>query len=271
MVRVVLELLRSVVRTARRSIVRGCGVCLGKPLQCAKDGRIVIVAPHPDDEVLGCGGLVAMRMELGARVDIVFLTAGEGAHRGCCDAPEREVAAARQVLAIKALGVLGLGLENLHWLGMSDGEAPREGQDGFELAADRLASVISEVGPREVYCPHPKEVWPDHVAACELTLAAVAKAGLPCHIRFYLVWAWLNKGFWGLMRLGWRGCWRLDVRSVMDKKRRAIRIYTDETSPRCGKPWSGVLPRDLMEAFEWPVELVFDADVQFSVVENDDE
>ena len=271
MVRVVVELLRSVVRTIRRSIVRSCGVYLGKSLQCAKGGRIVIVAPHPDDEVLGCGGLVAMRMELGARVDIVFLTAGEGSHRGCCGGPEREVADARRALAIRAMGVLGLDLDSLHWLGMPDGEVPREGRDGFELVADRLASIIREIGPSEIYCPHPKEVWSDHVAACDLTAAAVAKAGLPCRIRFYLVWAWLNQGLWGLMQLGWRGCRRLDIRSVMDRKQQAIEVYIDEISPRCGKPWSGVLPSDFLKAFEWPVELFFDAGRQLDVMEKDDE
>ena len=251
--------IKSSLRALRRMVVRTMsGLCAAAV--ALSEGRILIIAPHPDDEVFGCGGLMAGRIERGVGVDVVFLTGGEGSHRDCCDTPAGAIAAARRRLAVEAGGGLGIDPANQHWLGLTDGAVPHVGEAGFEAAAERLAAVIGEVAPAEVYCTHPLDVWSDHVAAAELTHAAVSRLAVPCRVRYYLVWAWLNQGIGGLMRLGWRGCRRLDIRPVMEKKRQAIGVYVDETSPKCGNPWSGVLPRDFLKAFEWPFELFFEAD-----------
>lgn len=118
-----------------------------------------MVAPHPDDEVFGCGGLIAMKRELGARVDVAILTNGEGSHRKYCDTPEREIAGVRRELAHRASAVLGLAPDCLHWLDFPDGGVPRKNRKGFDEAAGRLAMLVCDVRPTEVYCPHPMEVW----------------------------------------------------------------------------------------------------------------
>jgi hypothetical protein len=47
--------------------------------------RVVIIAPHPDDEAIGCGGLIQTLVERGTSPHVIILTGGEGSHRGCCD------------------------------------------------------------------------------------------------------------------------------------------------------------------------------------------
>src|ERR1700731_2508358 len=43
-------------------------------------GGIVVVAPHPDDETLGCGGLIALASQLGRNIQVVFISDGVGSH-----------------------------------------------------------------------------------------------------------------------------------------------------------------------------------------------
>ena len=70
-----------------------------------RSGRVVVVAPHPDDEILGAGGTVARLMSLGAHHVAVAVTDGEASHHG--RAPElREVRPAESFAAAQALGIV---------------------------------------------------------------------------------------------------------------------------------------------------------------------
>jgi LmbE family N-acetylglucosaminyl deacetylase len=236
------------------------------------------VHPHPDDEAFGCGGLIAAKRAAGVRVHVVFLTAGEASHAGCCGVAKEAVAENRRILAAKAGRHLGLEPSATHWLGLADGhiprapagEAPGETASAFDEAVSKLADVLAELAPAEVYCPHPLDGWADHVAAGEITRAAVAAVELrvtasasqakPIELWHYIVWAWLNLPLKGILRLGWRNAVRLDIGGVFDQKQAAIQAYLQETAP-CGKPWSGVLPRDFLRAFDWPHEVFFRADL----------
>ena len=51
----------------------------------------VIVAPHPDDEVFGCCGLMQRLIALGKRVELIIMTGGGKSHAGCCDIDENEL------------------------------------------------------------------------------------------------------------------------------------------------------------------------------------
>lgn len=64
--------------------------------------KVLIVAPHPDDEIIGCAGLMQSLLKAGKEVHIVILTGGEGSHKGCCSQSSSELIEARRDLAAKA-------------------------------------------------------------------------------------------------------------------------------------------------------------------------
>ena len=128
--------------------------------------RVVVFAPHPDDEVLGCGGALADLLDRGARLDVVLVTDGAA---GARDAAEREdIAAARMEESRRALDALGGG--RLHAGGLPDlGLGNR-----LEEVEVLLARWVVEAAPDLVFAPSPVETHPDHraVAASLFRLAA---------------------------------------------------------------------------------------------------
>lgn len=246
-------------RSVRMRAMRCLGTHRGTPMPSSSNSALVL-APHPDDEVFGAGGLAACKRLAGAQVDVVFLTCGGGSHASCCGAPRAEIETHRRLLALAAARELGIEPTGSHWLQLEDGSVPRRGEGQFEAAVDRVVAVLSDRSPAEVCCPHPMDVWADHVAAAEITQEAVRRWGGTCRLYYYIVWAWHNLPLRRALRLGWRRSWRLDISSVMDRKRAAMDAYLSSIVPGCGKPYVGVIPKVLLNSFQWPYELFFEAE-----------
>ena len=70
--------------------------------------KILVVAPHPDDETLGCGGLVSLLAQNGSAFYIVFVTDGSASHRNSTAWPTARLAAQREQEARNALVCLGI-------------------------------------------------------------------------------------------------------------------------------------------------------------------
>jgi LmbE family N-acetylglucosaminyl deacetylase/serine acetyltransferase len=169
--------------------------------QEAFDARSVLVlAPHPDDEAIGCAGTLLRHLAAGATVGVVYLTDGR---RGSAawqadlpaaerDALERRTAAARRIEAedwaarMRRHANVDDGRLRLHFLKGPDGElaaAP-------ELAA-ALARVLDAERPAWIYLPSPFDVHPDHVAARALLDAAAGRCTQPhrATLAHYELWA----------------------------------------------------------------------------------
>ena len=92
-----------------------------RPLRLARVRRALIVAPHPDDETIGCGGLVRALVRQGARVDILVVTDGKASHRNSITYPPRRLIDARARETRAACAVLGIPAHRLTMLGLPDG------------------------------------------------------------------------------------------------------------------------------------------------------
>ena len=123
--------------------------------------RVLVIAPHPDDEVLGCGGVIARHSARGDRVQVVVVS------RGAPDIfPPEEVERTRSELA--AAHQL-LGVKDVHFL---DFPAPRLDTVPAASLAAALKGVILQVRPSTVYLPHHGDLHGDHKAVYWATLVA---------------------------------------------------------------------------------------------------
>ena len=205
----------------------------------------VIVAPHPDDEVFGCGGLVARMVGEGNFPHIVIMTGGEGSHCGCCNIPTDEIVAARRGLTRDALARLGVPQENIHELDFPDG-----GISSSDCRVKHLVTLMQRLNPQSVFVPHRGEGWNDHVKTAE-----IVKSILPVDTEVweYCVWMW----YYNVWSLDWKNARVLHMtENEYELKLRAMDAYVKPLA-HCGNPWSGVLPKLFIDANSWNKELYF--------------
>jgi len=113
---------------------------------------VLVLAPHPDDEVFGCGGAIVQLLAAGAEVRLVILT--DGAAQGD--------ASIRRAEALEAS--LRLGLEEPEFWELSD----RSLRPDDSNLADRLRALMTELAPQLILAPSPAEIHPDHRAVAVL-------------------------------------------------------------------------------------------------------
>ena len=130
--------------------------------------RVLVLAPHPDDETLGCGGTLALHRNAGDAVQVVFLTDGcQGDPSGQCEM--ETYVQMRRKEAVSACAVLGIH-EVVFW------DYPDRRLCECKDAVERLADVVSAFGPQRIYAPSPLEFHPDHRAAACLVWEFIQKA-----------------------------------------------------------------------------------------------
>ena len=192
------------------------------PLEIPHPHRVVAVAPHPDDDVLGAGGLLHQLARAGATIVTVAVTDGEASHpRSPTTTPARlaRLRAAESAVAHARLGIEPGGVR----LRLPDG--------GVEARREELTSHIARhLLPRD-WClaPWDGDGHPDHGAtgaaaraACDATGAALVS---------YLVWTW----HWatpGSPALPWDRARRVELgRGDRAQKRWALRAFRSQTLP----------------------------------------
>jgi LmbE family N-acetylglucosaminyl deacetylase len=223
-----------------------------KPAKISSDS-ILIIAPHPDDEIIGTGGLLLQKISAGCNVNIAFLTDGE-----CSGASTdmEETKQARICLSEKIARQIGIPQENLHRLHLSDAKVPHRGEPGFTDAVEKLAGLIDRINPSAVFATHFLDYWPfDHVACSQIATEAVIKSNKKPEFWLYWVWAWYFFRPWKFHKLNFKNLYHLDITNEITQKRELMDIYLQPRSS-VGRPWSGVLPEAMIFPFTKPVEIV---------------
>lgn len=209
----------------------------GAPRWAPTDGPLVVVAPHPDDETLGAGGLIAARAAEGAPVTVISVTDGEAA-------PVRipELAAVRRRELGEALDLLGGGRVAIRRLGLPDGEVTAHATvlaDAIDAATPDAATVVA---------PIEGDGHPDHDAVARAARRVAGRRRLA--LARYPIWAWHHarpSAFAGA-RL------RRFVLSRRQRlaKRRAVERHRSQLAPPDDAP---VVPRHVLPYFLRPFEV----------------
>lgn len=199
-------------------------------------GHPLVVAPHPDDEVLGAGGLIATV----PAVDILAVTDGEASHPDVAD-----LAARRRDETTAALTLLGASATaRVERLGQPDG-----GVD--EPALTRELSARLTPG-RWCVAPWRGDGHPDHEAVGRAAAAACARTG--ARLLEFPVWAW----HWSApddARVPWARAHRLPLpAAVVAAKTAAIGAFRTQVEPVAGVT---ILPRHVIDRFHRPYEVYF--------------
>ena len=218
-------------------------------------GRTAVVAPHPDDESLGCGGLLALLAAAGVPARVVVATDGTRSHPGSATHPAPVLRALREAEARAATAALGLGERAVTFLRHGDCAMPEPGTSAFERAADRLAAALGRA--ETVLVPWRRDPHCDHVGTWRLARAAAARmAEAPRWIE-YPVWAWPHAADPAIAPCeGEARAWRLDIGAVLPAKRSAIAAHRSQTGGVIhDDPGGFTLAPEMLAHFDRPWEV----------------
>ncbi len=217
----------------------------------AGPGPILVLAPHPDDESLGCGGLIAQACAAGIEVYVAVLTDGSMSHPNSAAFPAPRLTAVREAEAANAVAELGLPAGRLLFLGYKDAAAPRWGK-ALRDAGDRLATVLRDRRIETVFASWRHDPHCDHLAAHRIAARACRLTG--ARLLSYAVWGWTLPPARFLPRTPVRG-WRLDVRDTLAVKRRAIARHRSQmTGMIADDPAGFTVPPSLLALCDRPFE-----------------
>jgi LmbE family N-acetylglucosaminyl deacetylase len=219
-------------------------------------GTVLVLAPHPDDESLGCGGLIAACCAAGRPPLVVVLTDGTASHPGSAAFPPARLAALRRVETRSAVAALGLPRGRLRFMGLPDGRAPREGP-AMASAAAALARIAGEHRVGTILTSWEHDPHPDHVAAHAIARRAAMLSG--ARLLSYPVWGWALPPRQRL-RIGEIEGARLDIAAHLPAKRRAIAAHASQHGAVIvDDPRGFRLPAALLAVLEQPFEVVLQA------------
>ena len=149
-------------------------------------GPWMVLAPHPDDEALGAGPLLATLAKAGERPHLAFVTDGSASHDSWT---ERRLAGARRREGERAGRALGLNRPTL-WLGWRDARPPAPGSRAWRCTVRRLGAHLRRHRIRQLVTSWGGEGHCDHQGAARLADAAARAARRPVTVRSVAVWGW---------------------------------------------------------------------------------
>ncbi len=219
-------------------------------------GRVVVVAPHPDDESLGCGGLLALLAAAGQAADVLIVTDGSRSHPNSRSYPSPQLAALREQETLSALAALGLPADAAHFLRFGDCALPEAGTPEFTEACRRIHKILEDLSPNTLLVPWRRDPHCDHEATWRLLRgAAVQLASAPRWLE-YPVWAWEHAAEEAAPRAEEAVAWRLDISPVLARKQQAIAQHRSQMGAIIrDDPTGFVLKPEMLRHFAHPWEL----------------
>ena len=192
---------------------------------------ITVLAPHPDDESLGCGGLLALAAAAGRPARILVLSDGAGSHPHSRLFPAPRLRDLRRQEALDAAAALGVAPDDVGFLDWPDGDVPAGGQ----RLEDAARAVLDAAGQTTLVATLGLDPHKDHEACWAIGRHAAALGGL--RLLGYPVWSWrylypeMNEGLGPLPAAEWAGPpqgMRLDVAAMLPRKQRAVASHRSQ-------------------------------------------
>jgi LmbE family N-acetylglucosaminyl deacetylase len=213
---------------------------------------VMVLAPHPDDESLGCGGLIAEGQAHGRDVHVVVLTDGSGSHPRSREFPARRLAALRMEEGRAAIRTLGLSEDRITFLDLRDGQMPVTGK----LFDDVVARIVGHgracragtICTTWLHDPHP-----DHYATFYIGREVARKIG--AKLLCYPVWGWTIPATAWLPAMPVSGS-RLDIAHHLKMKQQAIACHLSQITDLIHDDPTGFrLSPEVLSIFNWPFEV----------------
>ena len=220
-----------------------------------EDRPFVVVAPHPDDESLACGGLIADACRQGVRRRVVIVSDGVGSHPNRRAYPPDRLRSLREGEARRAGAELGPA--EILFLGLPDRFVPCQGEEA-ERAIDVIVQCVRKIGARSLFVSWRHDPHCDHQASYRIARGVQRREG-ELRLFEYVVWGPTLPPATEVDTLGGFRI-RLD-HAALEKKRRAIASHRSQTSDLIDDDPAGFrFTQSELGRFDIPYEFFFESD-----------
>jgi len=193
-------------------------------------GKIVIVAPHMDDEALACGGLIA-KLPHKNGVHIIYATDGMKSPAPIIRGRDKispDLGKTRMQESIEAMKLLGIPERNLHFLCLPEAQLKKH----LSSLRNLLREKISAIEPRQIFVPFRYDRHPDHLVVNHAIVSDFGRGDTQLQvIEYFVYYRW---------RLMWKRdirryirpelLFRLEIGDVAQQKRQALDCFTSQTT-----------------------------------------
>jgi LmbE family N-acetylglucosaminyl deacetylase len=220
-------------------------------------GGAVVLAPHPDDESLGCGALIATARVQGRPVKIIVLSDGTGSHPRSTRYPAHRLRSLREREVRKAASSLGVRARDLYCLALPDRYVPNCGPE-VERVAVFIAEHMCKAKARALFATWRHDPHADHQAAYAIARRALER--LPeARLFEYAIWG-TTLPLAATVPETPRG-WRFDGAAVHSRKQAAIACHRSQVSDFIDDDPEGFrLSPDMLARFAGGEEIFFEID-----------
>jgi LmbE family N-acetylglucosaminyl deacetylase len=219
-------------------------------------GGLVVIAPHPDDESLACGGLIAKACDQGRPTRVIVVSDGTGSHPASKTHPRQRLLKLREDEAREAVRRLGLAADSLVFLGLPDRFVPGTGPAAAG-AVQTIVQCVQAVNAKALFVSWRHDPHCDHQASYQI--ARGVQQQIPGLRLFeYTVWGWslppstpvapLTDGF------------RIRIDQQRARKQSAIAAHRSQTTELINDDPSGFrLTAADLARFDQPYEFYFES------------
>jgi LmbE family N-acetylglucosaminyl deacetylase len=215
----------------------------------------LVVAPHPDDEALGCAGAIALLRQQDIAVHILVVSDGVQSHPNSCKYPAPALKQLREAETRCAMATLGIEESHITFLGLPDGSIPMKGAVKFKEAVHQCCGYLTTVNPKIIFAPWRSDPHPDHRATWQILEAALKQTALFPRAIEYPIWDWDPKQQQPYYQISSK-VWRLDIAEVIQLKKKAINMYRSQTTDLIDDDPTGFrLTSQMLSHFAYPWEI----------------
>jgi LmbE family N-acetylglucosaminyl deacetylase len=188
-------------------------------------GGLVVIAPHPDDESLGCGGLISLACAQGRSLKVIVVSDGSGSHPRSRAYSRTRLRALRENEARRAVSALGLAPRHVDFLRLRDRFVPSAGP-AARVAVERIVAAARGIDATALFVSWRHDPHCDHQAA--YLLARAAQRELGSRLYEYSIWG-AALGVSTPVTPATAG-FRLKIGRTRALKRRAIAMHESQVS-----------------------------------------
>ncbi len=218
----------------------------------------LVLAPHPDDETLGCGGLIAMLRNKGANVFVIVTTDGSQSHPNSKAFPPKKVTLMRKEEVLGALHILGVSKQNVEFFDGKDASLPGKGEPGFDLLVDKLISGIEKYRPQLILVPYQLDPHCDHRATWQILQQAL-KSFKEIGVWEYPIWLYELAEKHDIPTLKKGELKKVNIRNFLSLKKKAITSHISQTTSTINDDPTGfMLTEEVIKHFTTDFEFYID-------------